>query len=283
MVFSEANMNFPDPVKKALWENTDDLPWMESYRVAKSEILETSKKSLWSVMQSIIWDILQSTWFSEEYQSKIMGFFWWKLEAWNPGDQTEFAWLRKGITSNSEWIQWSYDKFSWILEKFTNKFNIPDWMLAKLINKEWSKWNTWAKAKWSTGFGLWQHLKGTWDDVRVVILKRDWYDIWAHWNISPESQIYATAEYLSQMNKRWSWEDAMAYYNTGPDIKNISQEKSLEYARLNPVISNLIPWVFVKDWKIVKGEESINPSSYFKAAVAYYNEKPYEIELEIFS
>jgi len=182
----------------------------------------------------------------------------------------EYVWL--------DWVQGSAEIFANFIDKYTKKFSIPDGMLVKLINKEWSKWNTFTEpVPWSSAFWLGQHTKKTWGYVAENIKKEDGFDIWVFRNTDPETQIYATAYYLSEMAKKDGWEYAMIYYNTWAGIKNISLAKSLEFAAINPAIANKIPWVKVEKKKILKWKELINPQSYFAGAYAYYNDAWYDI------
>lgn len=185
----------------------------------------------------------------------------------------EFMWL--------EWVQGSAEKFEGFIDRYSSKYNIPEWKLVKLVGKEGSEWYTWAGVRSPNGklissaFWLGMIIKSTWNDLRGKILTRDGVDIWEHGNIDPEMQIYAMAEYLSQMSKIWWWDDAMAYYNTWPWAKNISQEQALKNASINPIISNRIPWVTVEGGEILKWKELINSLSYFAAAKSYYNDTLY--------
>ena len=237
------------------------------------KLISSAKEFLWDDTVNNFLDWIKKIPFLWNYIAQI-------LEESKEGREELASELEENWES-SEWVQGSPEIFADFLNTYTEKFNIPEWLIVRLINKEGSQWNTKTPpTDWSTAFWLGQHVEWTWNEVQQEIKEADWYDIWEFKNTDPEAQIYATAYYLSKMSKIDGWEYAMMYYNTWPGIKNISQETALEFAAINPAISNKIPWVRVKGEKILEWEEFITPQTYFAAAKAYYNDVPYDPDVQ---
>lgn len=168
--------------------------------------------------------------------------------------------INKFIPNESLW-KW-YEKYKDIVINISRKYWIKTESLITLINHENPNWDPLLGAPWSSAYWLWQMIDSTWK---------------IYWNwlnrSNPSDQLEATCRYLAKIKERkWcSDEIAMAYYNTWEWIFNVSLQKVREYARLNPAISKKIP-----DW------ENINAKTYFKAAIAYYNDKSYDEITDIF-
>lgn len=268
--------------------DTSVIEWTEQDRAALNEMFEKDKGEILnnSVMKRIgemLGDLLPKgavlgfmRMFSDKSESEIHTMFGWEEDGENEfQDQGEEA----EISSN-----WSPEEYENYLSKYSKMYNIPKNSLIQLINHENRDWNpsiyTSGRTKpvdWQTAFWLWQHIKSTWEDVRFRVLDNNNIDIWEHWVSNPEMQILATAEYLSYLKKLrdCSWEEAMAYYNTWPNIFSTSIETIYDYVEKNPVIANLIPWVEVKNKKIISWKDVITAESYFTAATWYYSDKTY--------
>jgi hypothetical protein len=161
--------------------------------------------------------------------------------------------INKFIPNESLW-KW-YEKYKDIVIEVSNKYWVRTESLITLINHENARWDPLASAPWSSAYWLWQMIDSTWST----------YWKWLDRN-NPSDQLEATCRYLNAIKDRKNCSDelAMAYYNTWEWIKNISDSKAREFARINPAISNKIP-----DWI------SINAQNYFIWAVAYYNNKSF--------
>lgn len=133
---------------------------------------------------------------------------------------------------------------------------VPAGAITTLIYKENHTWNPHVKAPGSSAYGLGQMINGTWKTYG------QWLD-----RHNPKDQLLATARYMKAIKgrKNCPWEHVLAYYNTWEGIRNVSNAKIHEYARLNPVITRRIP----------NGVE-INKDTYFTAAVSYYNSISYQ-------
>lgn len=148
-----------------------------------------------------------------------------------------------------------YEKYKDLVDSVTSKYpDISAYELKKLIDKENWKWNPNLKALWSSAYGLWQMINGTW------LIYWKWLD-----RSNPKDQLEATCKYLDAIMKRqkrqnYGIEIAMAYYNTWEWILNITEKKLQEYAKNNKnTIAKHIEWPLTKQ-------------NYFTAAVAYYND-----------
>ena len=85
---------------------------------------------------------------------------------------------------------------------------------------------------------------------------------------NPGDQLIATVRYMEAIKDRKNcpWEHVLAYYNTGEAIRNVSMSQVQEYARLNyNSIAIKIP-----------SNVGLSQTSYFTAAVVYYNSISYE-------
>ncbi len=183
------------------------------------------------------------------------------------------------------WKRWSHKPFLQILNQYAKQYRVPVEIVIHLIYKENHWWDptiyTW-NSKTETGvwsaFWLGQFTKDTWKAAKERILKNSWINIWEHGDKNPIAQIHAVTELLqyNRRKKNCTWQEAVAYHNTGLEILAVSRKKILRFARINGVISNLIPWVVVRDRKIIEWEELITPKKYFTAAVAYYNDMSYQ-------
>ena len=162
--------------------------------------------------------------------------------------------INRFIPNESLW-KW-YEKYKDIVINISNKYWIKTESLIILINHENPAWNPLASAPWSSAYWLWQMINSTWTI----------YWEWLNRN-NPSDQLEATCRYLNAIKNRKNCPDelAMAYYNTWEWIMNISDSKAQEYARKNPAINRKIP-----------ADEYIDAKTYFKWAIAYYNNKIFD-------
>ncbi len=178
-----------------------------------------------------------------------------------------------------EFLNWksTHEKYKSSLTKYAEKYSVPVEILTHLIYKENSRWYINAKNGSSSAYGLGQFIKSTWNDSRIRIRRNGGGDIWSHGIPNAEVQIQATAELLAhnRAQKDCTWQEAVAYHNTGLWILSSSRSNILHVASINGVISNKIPWVRVVGTNIVGGKNIISPDKYFTAAVAYYNDISY--------
>lgn len=151
----------------------------------------------------------------------------------------------------------AYLKYEDTVERVTNRYaNISKEKLIRLINHENAGWDPLISARGSTAYGLGQMIDSTWKKYGKGLNRNN-----------PEHQLDATCRYLLDiMNKKnCSIELAMAYYNTGEGIFNISNKTLNNFYSINAPIVNKIPaWV------------SRSKKNYFTWAVAYYNDISFE-------
>lgn len=161
--------------------------------------------------------------------------------------------INKFVPLENLW-KW-FEKYKDIVLEVSNKYWIRPEKLITLINHENSRWDPMAWAPGSSAYWLWQMIDSTWAKYWKWLDRND-----------PKDQLDATCRYLVDIMSRKNCpiELAMAYYNTWEWIMSISSSKAQEYASKNPAIAKNIP-----SWT------SINPKSYFTAAVAYYNDTDY--------
>lgn len=158
------------------------------------------------------------------------------------------------------WINYSFSKdkhYNYIeaINWFSEYYDVPESSIIQLIYKENENWNPSAKAPKSSAYWLWQMIDDTWA-VYWKGLDRN----------NPIDQIEATVRYMREIKetKDCSWEEVLAYYNTWTWIKSISNEQVLNFYKKNPAIAKKIPeWI------------EITAEVYFRAAVAYYNDKDF--------
>jgi len=160
------------------------------------------------------------------------------------------------IDSREQHPSW-YEKYSSVVKEVTSRYsNITEENLKTLIDHENWSWNPNAKAPWSSAHGLGQMINSTW------LTYGKWLD-----RSNPKDQLEATCRYLNSIMNRQNCDIdlAMAYYNTWEWIMNISNFKAQEYARKNPAIDRKIP-----------DGEYIDAKTYFRWAIAYYNNKNFD-------
>lgn len=159
-------------------------------------------------------------------------------------------WYYDSLENHESW----YEKYKDLVNEVASKYWIEPSKLKQLIDHENRKWNPNSKAPWSSAYGLWQMINDTW------LIYWKWFD-----RSDPKGQLEATCKYLNSImtRKNCSIELAMAYYNTWEWVHGIWNDKAIDYANKNPAISKLIEW-------------SITPDSYFKAAIAYYNDTTFK-------
>lgn len=141
------------------------------------------------------------------------------------------------------------------INTISSQYDVPADKIIQLIYHENAKWNPNIKAPGSSAYGLGQMIDSTW-----------WtYGKWLDRN-NPVDQLEATARYMRAIyDRQWcSWEEVLAYYNTGEWIKRLSLAQIAEFTRLNPAIAAKHP-----------DRNPANADEYFKSAVAYYNDMNY--------
>ena len=173
------------------------------------------------------------------------------------------------------------EEFQDYISKYAREFNTPVSRIIWIINLENRDWKSNIYTWWSTkkpesasAFWFWQATEATWDTERKVVNNKIQLDIGNHWEDNPEMQIAFVASHLrtikDQMN--CSWLEAMTYYHTWVGIKGIPASKAQEFAINHAMIANRIPWVEVKDKKIITWADFITWESYFKASKEHYGQ-----------
>lgn len=154
------------------------------------------------------------------------------------------------------WTWTKHLKYMSEIRKAASETWVPVWAIITLWYKENQWWDPTISAKGSSAYGLSQMIDGTWKVYGAWLNRRN-----------PADQLLAMARYMSaiQERKNCPWEHVLAYYNTGEGIQKVSQSTIQNYANINPGISKLIP---TSVW--------VSKTSYFTAAVAYYNSISYQ-------
>lgn len=226
--------NFRDQIKNAWDVNELTLTWFSK---SDLEIVGAylSKYLPKELSENIVIDVEKST---------------IKSKSWESITQT----INKFVPVENLW-KW-YLQYKDIVVEVAWKYGIRPEKLITLINHENGAWDPLARAPWSSAYWLGQMIDSTWNTHWKWLDRND-----------PKDQLEATCRYLSAIMNRKNCpvELAMAYYNTGEWIRNVSSSEISKFARLNPAISRKIPaWT------------QLTPDTYFRAAVAYYNDTTYQ-------
>lgn len=229
----EVLSNFKEQLKES-WSNNTEIA------------LKWFTKSDLEVVASYLWKYLPN---------EIANNISFDLEKWviksKTGESVNEV-INKFVPNEKLW-SW-YEKYKDIVIEVSSKYWIRPEKLITLINHENRKWDPLAGAPWSSAYGLWQMIDSTWATYWKGLDRNN-----------PKDQLESTCRYLVAImdRKNCPVELAMAYYNTGEWIKNISNSKAQEYARINPAIAKFITW-------------TVTAEAYFEAAVAYYNDTTIE-------
>ncbi len=148
-----------------------------------------------------------------------------------------------------KWNRHRHEKYMSEIISASQKYWVPKGAIIQLIYHENTSWNPNLKYPWSSAYWLWQFVDSTWS--RFGSGDRN----------NPSDQLMAVAKYLKYLKttKNCSWEETLAYYNTGPWIMRVWNIN--KYYNLNPAITRKQPsWI------------SRTNKNYFIAAIAYYND-----------
>jgi hypothetical protein len=219
-------------------KNHEELKKQKSLEISASSLgLEKNTEFLENALKTIIWD--------EKVKIEVDG----DNIVIDSSDTDKTIWEIFSAWYEYKWNKHRHEKYKSEISEAAHKFWIPEWAIIQLIYHENASWNPTLKAPGSSAYWLGQMVTNTWAR----------FGSWDRSN--PADQLMATARYMKYIQeKKWcSWEEVLAYYNTGLWIRKVWNIN--KYYNLNPAIARKQP-----------SSEPRTNTNYFIAAIAYYND-----------